>query len=182
LSEETVRGAAEQASVIQPGSVSPVTRVGLGSDSHPFGPGAPLVLGGIDVMRGYRLHGHSDGDVALHAVADALLGAASLGDLGRLFPAGPETPSGIASRDLLGDVARRLRAAGWRISSVDLTIVGARPRLGGLLDAMRDAIAGILGMPAAHISVKASSGNLAGMEGAGRGISAIALATIDRSP
>jgi 2-C-methyl-D-erythritol 4-phosphate cytidylyltransferase/2-C-methyl-D-erythritol 2,4-cyclodiphosphate synthase len=165
-----------------PGAVGAVDRVGSGSDSHPFGPGSPLALGGIEIPGAYRLHGHSDGDVAIHAVADALLGAASMGDLGRLFPAGPETPEGIASRELLGEVGRRLAAAGWRISSVDLTIVGARPRLAGFLDAMRDAIAATLGVPADVISVKASTGNLAGMEGAGRGISATAVAAIDRAP
>jgi 2-C-methyl-D-erythritol 2,4-cyclodiphosphate synthase len=158
-----------------------IARIGSGSDSHPFGPGAPLVLGGIEIAGAYRLHGHSDGDVALHAVADALLGAAGMGDLGRLFPAGPETPRGIASRELLVEVARRLAAAGWRISSVDLTIIGARPRLAGLLDSMRDAIAETIGVPGDVISVKASSGNLAGMEGAGRGISANAVAGIERS-
>ena len=158
-----------------------IARIGSGSDSHPFGPGAPLALGGIEVAGAYRLHGHSDGDVALHAVADALLGAAGMGDLGRLFPAGPETPRGIASRELLADVAQRLAAAGWRVSSVDLTIVGARPRLAGLLDRMRDAIAGTIGVPSDVISVKASSGNLSGMEGAGRGISANAVAAIERS-
>jgi 2-C-methyl-D-erythritol 4-phosphate cytidylyltransferase / 2-C-methyl-D-erythritol 2,4-cyclodiphosphate synthase len=155
-------------------------RVGSGSDSHPFGPGSPLALGGIEVGGAYRLHGHSDGDVALHAVADALLGAAGLGDLGRLFPAGPATPAGIASSELLATVARRLGDAGWRVSSVDLTIVGARPRLGGLLDKMRDAIATTLGVDAELVSVKASSGNLTGMEGAGRGISANAVASIHR--
>ena len=159
-----------------------ISRIGIGSDSHPFGPGAPLALGGIEVAGSYRLHGHSDGDVALHAVADALLGAAAMGDLGRVFPAGPATPRGIASRELLGEVGRRLSAAGWHISSVDLTIVAARPRLSGLLDEMRDAIAATLEVPAEVISVKASSGNLAGMEGAGRGISASAVASIDRSP
>ena len=157
-------------------------RIGSGSDSHPFGPGTPLALGGIEVPGAYRLHGHSDGDVALHAVADALLGAAGMGDLGRLFPAGPETPHGIASRELLAEVARRLAAAGWRVSSVDLTIVAARPHLAGLLDKMRDAIAETIGVPGDVISVKASSGNLAGMEGAGRGISASAIAAIERSP
>jgi 2-C-methyl-D-erythritol 4-phosphate cytidylyltransferase/2-C-methyl-D-erythritol 2,4-cyclodiphosphate synthase len=165
-----------------PGAVGAVDRVGSGSDSHPFGPGSPLALGGIEIPGGYRLHGHSDGDVAIHAVADALLGAAGMGDLGRLFPAGPETPEGIASRELLGEVGRRLAAAGWRISSVDLTIVGARPRLAGFLHAMRDAMAATLGVPADVISVKASTGNLAGMEGAGRGISATAVAAIDRAP
>jgi 2-C-methyl-D-erythritol 4-phosphate cytidylyltransferase/2-C-methyl-D-erythritol 2,4-cyclodiphosphate synthase len=157
-----------------------VVRIGSGSDTHPFGPGAPLALGGIEIAGAYRLHGHSDGDVALHAVADALLGAAGLGDLGRLFPAGPETPRGIASRELLAEVARRVSAAGWRVTSVDLTIVGARPRLGGLLEGMRSAIATTLGVDAELISVKASSGNLSGMEGAGRGISANAVAAIDR--
>jgi len=159
-----------------------IARIGIGSDSHPFGPGTPLALGGIEVAGSYRLHGHSDGDVALHAVADALLGAAAMGDLGRVFPAGPATPRGIASRELLGEVGRRLSAAGWHISSVDLTIVAARPRLSGLLDEMRDAIAATLEVPAEVVSVKASSGNLAGMEGAGRGISASAVASIDRSP
>jgi 2-C-methyl-D-erythritol 4-phosphate cytidylyltransferase / 2-C-methyl-D-erythritol 2,4-cyclodiphosphate synthase len=159
-----------------------VTRIGAGSDSHPFGPGGPLALGGIEVAGAYRLHGHSDGDVALHAVADALLGAAAMGDLGRLFPAGPETPKGIASRELLAEVARRLASAGWRTTSVDLTIVGARPRLAGLLDKMREAIAETLAVPTDAISVKASTGNLVGMEGAGRGISASAIAAIERSP
>jgi 2-C-methyl-D-erythritol 2,4-cyclodiphosphate synthase len=157
-----------------------IARVGSGTDSHPFGPGTPLALGGIEIAGAYRLHGHSDGDVALHAVADALLGAAGLGDLGRLFPAGPETPRGIASRELLAEVARRLTAAGWRVTSVDLTIVGARPRLGGLLEGMREAIAVTLGVGVDLISVKASSGNLSGMEGAGRGISANAVAAIGR--
>jgi 2-C-methyl-D-erythritol 4-phosphate cytidylyltransferase/2-C-methyl-D-erythritol 2,4-cyclodiphosphate synthase len=160
--------------------IGAIARVGSGSDSHPFGPGAPLALGGIEVPGGYRLHGHSDGDVALHAVADSLLGAAGMGDLGRLFPAGPSTPRGIASTELLAAVARRLADAGWRVTSLDLTIVGARPRLGGLLDEMRNAIAAILDVPVETVSVKASTGNLAGMEGAGRGITATAVAAIVR--
>ena len=163
------------------GRAGVISRIGSGSDSHPFGPGAPLALGGIEVAGAYRLHGHSDGDVALHAVADALLGAAAMGDLGRLFPASSATPRGIASRELLAEVARRLASAGWRTASVDLTIVGARPRLAGLLDKMREAIAETLGVPTDVISVKASSGNLVGMEGAGRGISASAIAAIERS-
>lgn len=155
-------------------------RTGTGFDSHPFGPGSPLALGGIDVPGGFRLHGHSDGDVALHAIADALLGAAGLGDLGRIFPAGPATPRGIASRELLGEVVARVASAGYRPSSVDVTIVGARPRLGDLLDAMRDAIATLLALPPGAVNVKASTGNLSGMEGAGRGISAAAIATLER--
>jgi 2-C-methyl-D-erythritol 2,4-cyclodiphosphate synthase len=155
-------------------------RVGTGYDSHPFGPGAPLALGGIEIPGAFRLHGHSDGDVALHAIADALLGAAGLGDLGRIFPAGPATPRGVASRDLLREVVVLVNAAGYGPSSVDLTIVAARPRLADLLDQMRDAIAPLLELPPGAVNVKASSGNLSGMEGAGRGISAAAVAIVER--
>ncbi len=154
-------------------------RIGYGDDRHPFGPGEPLALGGIAIDGAPRLHGHSDGDVALHAVADALLGAAGQGDLGRLFPAGPDTPQGIASSELIRDVVGRLASAGLRPARVDLTIVAARPRLGGRLDAMRVAIAELLGVPVDRVNVKASSGNLAGGEGAGRGIAARAVATVE---
>lgn len=154
-------------------------RVGFGHDSHPFGPADGLRLGGVEIPGAPRLHGHSDGDVALHATADALLGAAGLGDLGRLFPADARTPRGIASETLLREVVARLAGAGLRPASVDLVIIGARPRLGGRLDAMRAAIAGLLGLPAAAVNVKASTGNLAGDEGAGRSISARAVATVE---
>jgi 2-C-methyl-D-erythritol 4-phosphate cytidylyltransferase/2-C-methyl-D-erythritol 2,4-cyclodiphosphate synthase len=165
--------AAEALGVPPPGPGAPV-RIGLGSDSHPFGPGEPLVLGGVSI-EGPRLHGHSDGDVALHAVADALLGAVGLGDLGRMFPADASTPRGVASTTLLADVVERVRVAGHVPISVDLTIVAARPRLSDHLDAMRDAIAATLGIAPGAVDVKASTGNLAGMEGAGRGISAQAV-------
>ena len=155
-----------------------VRRVGIGTDAHSFGPGEPLRLGGIEIAGAPRLHGHSDGDVALHAVADALLGAAALGDLGRLFPADARTPQGVASRELLAEVVGRLAAAGWRPASVDLTITGSRPRLVGVLESMRAAIALILGLPVDRVGVKASTGNLDGAEGAGRVLSAMAVATI----
>jgi 2-C-methyl-D-erythritol 4-phosphate cytidylyltransferase/2-C-methyl-D-erythritol 2,4-cyclodiphosphate synthase len=165
-------------------ALAPVgARVGFGHDSHPFGPGAPLRLGGIAVDGVAALSGHSDGDVALHAVADALLGAAGLGDLGRLFPADERTPRGVASEDLLRTVVARLGAVGLAPASVDLVIIGARPRLGTRLDEMRTAIASTLGVDEAFVNVKASSGNLAGDEGAGRSISARAVAgvrTVDR--
>ena len=153
-------------------------RVGYGHDSHPFGPGEPLALGGVTIPGAPRLHGHSDGDVALHAVADALLGAAGLGDLGRLYPADARTPRGIASRELLLDVVARLHATGWRPASVDVQIVGARPRLGTWLEPMRSAIGTLLGVVPDAVNVKASTGNLAGMEGAGRGVSARVVATL----
>lgn len=154
-------------------------RVGLGSDRHPFGPGEPLALGGLAFPGAPRLHGHSDGDVALHALADALLGAAGLGDLGRLFPAGPATPRGVASRELLAEVVRRVLAAGLRPASVDLVIVGARPRLAGRLEEMSAVIAELLGLPADRVNVKASTGNLAGPEGAGRGLAAQAIVLLE---
>ncbi len=157
-----------------PGAV----RVGIGDDGHVFGPGAPLALGGIAIDAAPRLHGHSDGDVVLHAICDALLGAAGLGDLGRIFPPGPTTPAGIASAELLVECLRRVGAAGLVPRSVDVTIVAARPRLASRLPEMRDAIAGLLGIGADRVNVKASTGNLAGWEGAGRGISARAVAVV----
>jgi 2-C-methyl-D-erythritol 4-phosphate cytidylyltransferase/2-C-methyl-D-erythritol 2,4-cyclodiphosphate synthase len=161
-----------------PAAPAGAIRVGFGTDSHPFGPGGPLVLGGIELAGAPRLHGHSDGDVVLHAVADALLGATGLGDLGRLFPADARTPRGIASTELLRDVVGRVRGAGFRPASVDVTIVAARPRLAGGLDPMRDALTGLLGLGPGAVGVKASTGNLAGMEGAGRGITAHAAVTV----
>jgi 2-C-methyl-D-erythritol 4-phosphate cytidylyltransferase/2-C-methyl-D-erythritol 2,4-cyclodiphosphate synthase len=161
-----------------PGSL----RVGFGDDGHPFGPGGPLALGGIVVEGAPRLHGHSDGDVVLHAVCDALLGAAGLGDLGRLFPAGPGTPAGIASREMLATCLARVRAAGWAPVSVDVTVVAARPRLGGRLADMAAVIAGQLDLPVDRVNVKASTGNLAGFEGAGRGIAARAVALLAPLP
>jgi len=156
-------------------------RVGFGSDGHAFGPGRPLRLGGIEIPGAPRLHGHSDGDVAIHAVADALLGAAGLGDLGTVFPAGSETRRGIAGSELLAGELDRVRASGQEPRSVDVTIVGARPRLAGRLDAMRAAIATLLDLTPDRVDVKASTGNLDGMEGAGRGITAHAVAVLERT-
>jgi 2-C-methyl-D-erythritol 4-phosphate cytidylyltransferase/2-C-methyl-D-erythritol 2,4-cyclodiphosphate synthase len=154
--------------------------VGFGHDGHPFGPGEPLALGGIEIPGAPRLQGHSDGDAALHAVADALLGAAGLGDLGRLFPADERTPSGVSSADLLTAVVGQLRDRRLAAGSVDVTIVAARPRLGDRLDDMRARIAGLLGLPVERVSVKASTGNLGGSEGAGRSVSAHAVVVVER--
>lgn len=162
---------------LAPGAV----RVGFGHDSHPFGPGSPLRLGGIEITGAPGLAGHSDGDVALHAVADALLGAAGLGDLGTMFPSDARTPAGVSSGVLLADVVARLAAAGLAPAGVDLVVIGARPRLGGRLEAMRVAIAAILGVGAGSVNVKASTGNLSGDDGAGRSMSARAVATVVRA-
>jgi 2-C-methyl-D-erythritol 4-phosphate cytidylyltransferase/2-C-methyl-D-erythritol 2,4-cyclodiphosphate synthase len=153
-------------------------RVGFGHDSHPFGPGAPLRLGGVSIPGAPALAGHSDGDVVLHAVADALLGAAGMGDLGRLFPSDHRTPRAVDSTLLLREVVERLAAAGLRPTSIDVTVIGARPRFGSRLDAMRSAIAATAGLDEGRVNVKGSSGNLSGDEGAGRSISARAVATV----
>lgn len=161
------------------GAALAATRTGLGRDGHPFGPGDGLALGGIRIAEAPALVGHSDGDAALHAVADALLGAAALGDLGRVFPAGDPATAGIASEALLHEVVRRLAAAGLAPAAVDLVIVAGRPTLGvARLEAMRAAIAALLGLAVDRVSVKASSGNLSGDEGAGRTVSAQAVASV----
>ncbi|HSL97348.1 MAG TPA: 2-C-methyl-D-erythritol 2,4-cyclodiphosphate synthase [Candidatus Deferrimicrobiaceae bacterium] len=152
--------------------------MGIGVDSHPFGPGRPLRLGGVTIDGAPSLAGHSDGDAALHAIADALLGAAALGDLGRHHPADERTPRGVASGALLASIVERLRDAGWQPEAVDLTIIAARPRLADRLDAMRTAIAGVLGLSIGAVSVKASTGNLSGDAGAGRSIEARAVASV----
>ena len=157
------------------------TRTGFGSDVHPFGPGDGLWLGGVEIAGAPRLHGHSDGDAALHAVAGALLGAVALGDLGGLHPADTRTPRGIASTDLLADVVDALAAAGWRPVSIDLSIRAGRPWLSDYMPGMRAAIAALLGLDVSAVSVKASTGNLSGDVGAGRTIEAEALATVGRS-
>lgn len=170
---------ARATAILAPDGGRGVRRTGIGQDGHPFGPGAPLMLGGLVFEGAPRLVGHSDGDVLLHALADALLGAAGLGDLGRQFPADASTPRGVASRELVTAVVARLASAGWRALQVDATVIAARPRLGPRLDAIRDAIAGLLGLSAAAVNIKASTGNLDGTEGAGRGISALVVVTIE---
>ncbi|MFN8520466.1 MAG: 2-C-methyl-D-erythritol 4-phosphate cytidylyltransferase [Chloroflexota bacterium] len=156
-----------------------VRRHGWGMDSHPFGPGDGLRLGGIEIPDAPRLHGHSDGDAVLHAVCDALLGAARMGDLGRLFPAGDQRTRGIDSRELVREVVARLADVGLRPTRADIAIRGARPRLGAArLDRMALAIADLLGLPADGVAVSAATGNLSGDEGAGRVISATALAEV----
>lgn len=157
------------------------TRTGYGRDGHPFGPGDGLRLGGVEIAGAPRLHGHSDGDAALHAIAGALLGSVAMGDLGAIYPADERTPRGIASADLVRDVRRHLAEAGWRPVAVDLSIQGARPWLERHLPSMRAAIAELLELDVRGVSVKASTGNLSGDAGAGRTIEAEAIATVIRS-
>jgi len=156
-------------------------RTGFSTDAHPFGPGDGLWLAGVEIPAAPRLHGHSDGDAALHAIAGALLGASGLGDLGTVYPADERTRPGIASGELLRGVVRRLADAGWQPAAVDLTILAGRPRIGEHMPAMRDAIAELLGVGRDAVSVKASTGNLSGDVGGGRVIEAHAVATVFRA-
>ena len=155
---------------------STAARAAVGFDSHPFGPGDGLRLGGLVIEDAPRLHGHSDGDVVLHALCDGLLAAAGDGDLGRLFPSGDPGTRDVDSRVLVAEVLRRLAATGLVPDSIDVTITAARPRLGARrLDAMAQSIASLTGVQPVRVSVKASTGNLAGDDGAGRAISAACL-------
>ncbi|MBX3031017.1 MAG: 2-C-methyl-D-erythritol 4-phosphate cytidylyltransferase [Chloroflexi bacterium] len=157
-------------------------RHGWGSDSHPFGPRDGLRLGGIEIPDAPRLHGHSDGDVALHALCGGLLAAAGMGDLGRLFPAGESSTRDIDSREIVVSIVGRLRDAGITPMTADVHLAAARPRLGGArLDAMRATMAALLGIEPDRIAVAASTGNLSGDEGAGRVISATALVEVTSS-
>jgi 2-C-methyl-D-erythritol 4-phosphate cytidylyltransferase/2-C-methyl-D-erythritol 2,4-cyclodiphosphate synthase len=154
-------------------------RAAMGFDRHPFGPHDGLRLGGLLVPDAPRLHGHSDGDVLLHALCDALLSAAGLGDLGRLFPSGERATRGIDSRELVSQVMARVAGADLAVEGVDATITGARPRLGGQrLDAMAETLATLTGVAPARVSVKAATGNLSGDDGAGRTLSATCIVSV----
>jgi 2-C-methyl-D-erythritol 2,4-cyclodiphosphate synthase len=156
-----------------------VTRVGLGVDVHPFAPGRPLVLGGVEIPAGRGLAGHSDADALAHAVADALLGALALGDLGTHFPDTDSRYRGISSLALLADVLGRVRAAGGRPVNVDATLVAESPRLAGHLDAMRTRLAETLELPPGRVSVKAKRAEGLGALGRHEGIAAMAIALVE---
>jgi 2-C-methyl-D-erythritol 2,4-cyclodiphosphate synthase len=132
-------------------------RVGTGFDIHRLVPGRPLVLGGVRIPHGSGLAGHSDGDALLHAVADALLGAAGLGDLGRFFPDSDPRYAGADSGMLLEQVAWHVHEAGWRPLNLDSTLIAERPRLSPYLSAMRENLARRLGLELEAVSVKAKT-------------------------
>lgn len=160
---------------------APRVSFGFGEDTHGFGPDDGLMLGGTLIVGAPRLQGHSDGDVALHALATAILSACGQGDVGRLFPSDDPRTTGIDSADLVRAAVEKASEAGWAVDRAQVSIVGARPRFGGhRLDEMRDVICRLIGTGADSVSVVASSGNLAGPEGAGRVIRATALVTVIR--
>lgn len=154
------------------------TRVGIGYDSHRFTAGRPLRIAGITVPHTHGLAGHSDGDVALHAIIDALLGAAALGDIGQHFPDDDPQWRGVDSARLLKKIVETLQAAGYTIGQVDLTVMVERPKLAHMIGPMRAATAKALGVAEAAVSIKAKTNEGMGWIGRGEGIAAIAVATI----
>jgi len=156
-------------------------RVGLGHDTHRLEEGRPLLLGGVRVEYARGLVGHSDADVVLHAVTDALLGAAGLGDIGAHFPPDDARYRGASSLTLLAEAARVVATAGYRVVNVDSTVVAQAPRLGAHLGEMGRNIARGLGLDIGAVSVKATSPEGIGALGAGEGIAAHAVALIDET-
>lgn len=157
-------------------------RVGIGYDIHPFVKDRKLILGGVEISHEKGLAGWSDADVLIHAVIDALLGAASLGDIGRLFPAGVPEYQNVSSVSLLVRVKELLEARGWEVGNIDANLVAEQPRLSGVLKNMRDSLAKILSLDEDKVSVKAKSGNGVGELGHGEGIAAQAIALIHKVP
>ena len=156
------------------------TRSGIGVDVHPLTDGRDLILGGINIPFEKGLAGHSDGDVLIHSIIDALLGAAGMGDIGTHFPSGDDKYKGIASTILLVDTAKLLQDKLWRTTYVDATILAERPILRPFMDDMKQSIAKHIGIEDDSINLKATTTDGLGFLGHGEGIACIAIATIER--
>jgi 2-C-methyl-D-erythritol 2,4-cyclodiphosphate synthase len=158
-----------------------VIRIGEGWDTHALVAGRPLMLGGVRIEHSHGLLGHSDGDALLHAVTDALFGAAGLGDIGRHFPDTDPSFKGADSLVLLAEAARRVRTAGWDIVNVDSTIVAQAPKMAPHIPAMCARIAQALAIDARSVNVKAKTAERMGPVGEGRAIEARAVCLLQRS-
>jgi 2-C-methyl-D-erythritol 2,4-cyclodiphosphate synthase len=155
-------------------------RIGLGVDAHALEAGVPLVLGGVAIDHPRGLAGHSDGDVIAHALIDALLGAAGLGDIGSLFPSGDERWRGADSLELLRDALAQVTAAGYRLVSADCVLIGEEPRLAPHRQEMRARLAGALGVDPDRVNVRATTTDRLGFTGRGEGLAAQAVALLER--
>ncbi|MFK7895864.1 MAG: 2-C-methyl-D-erythritol 2,4-cyclodiphosphate synthase [Myxococcota bacterium] len=155
-------------------------RVGQGFDVHGLVPGRKLMIGGVDVPFEKGLEGHSDGDVLLHAISDAILGALGEGDLGRHFPSSDERYRGIASGLILEEVAQKMRAAGWRLGNVDATVIAEAPRLSPFQEEMKANVVRWLGTTADAVNIKVTSTDHLGFVGRGDGIAGLATVLIER--
>jgi 2-C-methyl-D-erythritol 2,4-cyclodiphosphate synthase len=153
-------------------------RVGLGVDAHAFGEGTPLVLGGVTIDHPRGLVGHSDGDVLAHALTDALLGGAGLGDIGGLFPSDDERYRGADSLVLLAEAYRQVGEAGYGLVNADCVLIGQEPRIAPYRDAMRDRLAGALGVARERINVRATTTDRLGFTGRREGLAAEAVALL----
>ena len=156
-------------------------RVGLGVDAHALEAGVPLVLGGVALDHPRGLAGHSDGDVIAHALTDALLGAAGLGDIGALFPSDDERWRGADSLDLLAEAYGQVRAAGFALVNADCVLIGEKPRIAPHRDAMRERLAAALGVEGARVNVRATTTDRLGFTGRGEGLAAEAVALLERA-
>lgn len=155
------------------------SRIGVGFDVHRLTAGRRLVLGGVEIPFDRGLTGWSDADVLTHAIMDALLGAAALGDIGRHFPPGESQYRDISSLLLLGKVNEDLAKQGWRVANIDATVVAEKPRLRDFIDRMRNQLGQTLGITADRVSVKASTADTLGSVGRGEGIAAYAVAMLE---
>jgi 2-C-methyl-D-erythritol 2,4-cyclodiphosphate synthase len=153
-------------------------RVGLGVDAHALEDGVPLVLGGLEIDSPRGLAGHSDGDVLAHALVDAVLGAAGLGDIGSLFPSGDPRWEGASSLDLLRGAAAEVREAGWEVLNADCILIGEEPRIAPLREQMRARLAGALGVEAERVNVRATTTDRLGFAGRGEGLAAEVVALV----
>lgn len=156
-------------------------RVGQGSDVHALTPGRPLIIGGVTIPYTHGLLGHSDADVLLHAITDALLGAAGLGDIGQHFPDTDAAWRGADSRILLRAAVKKAREAGWNVVNVDATVHAQAPKMGPHVPAMKAVIAADLGMPLQRINIKAKTGEGLGYVGRGEGIAASVVVLCSRA-
>jgi 2-C-methyl-D-erythritol 2,4-cyclodiphosphate synthase len=155
-------------------------RIGLGVDAHALESGVPLVLGGVRIDHPAGLAGHSDGDVVAHALTDAVLGAAGLGDIGSFFSSGDERFRGADSLDLLAEAYRQVVTAGFELVNADCIVIGEEPRIAPHRDEMRSRLAGALGLDATLVNVRATTTDRLGFTGRGEGIAAEAVALLRR--
>lgn len=160
------------------GMVITMIRIGQGYDVHRLTAGRKLILGGVEIPFEKGLLGHSDADVLLHALCDALLGAAALGDIGKHFPDNDPAYAGVSSLLLLEETVLLLREAGYAVGNVDATVIAQKPKLAPFLPEMREKIARVLGVPPENVSVKATTEEGLGFTGSGEGIAASAVALL----
>ncbi len=156
-------------------------RVGTGFDAHALEPGVPLVLGGVPFRSARGLAGHSDGDVITHALIDALLGAAGLGDIGTLFPADDPELKGVSSLKLLREAYSQVRRCGYELVNVDVVLIGQEPRIAPVREQMQGLLSGTLDVDARRVSVRATTTDALGFTGRGEGLAAQAVALLQSS-